>query len=190
MASQVLQPLDEFRVGLRNRLDATLRSELLHTGAMQADERHRELVYTEWWQYLKQRFDASFKRSTEIWAVPDLISSIQRAAGIDPTLPESCRPCLESDDSGDGYRYWSFQMRRRRWIIREHLSEGFQLLRITWDTKARGLTLTSRTADMVILLDDKADVLDNLISERKLEIWRRFTIYNIRRITKSYGKQG
>ena len=51
MASQVLQPLDEFRVGLRNRLDATLRSELLHTGAMQADERHRELVYAEWWRY-------------------------------------------------------------------------------------------------------------------------------------------
>ena len=81
-------------------------------------------------------------------------------------------------------------MRRRRWIIREHLSEGFQLLRITWDANARGLTLTSRTADMVILLDDKADVLDNLISERKLEIWRRFTIHNIRQITKSYGKQG
>ena len=64
------------------------------------------------------------------------------------------------------------------------------MLRITWDTKARGLTLTSRTAEMVILLDDKADVLDNLISERKLEIWRRFTIHNIRQITKSYGKQG
>ena len=81
-------------------------------------------------------------------------------------------------------------MRRRRWFIRERLSEGMQLLRITWDTKARGLTLTSRTAEMVILLDDKADVLDNLISERKLEIWRRFTIHNIRQITKSYGKQG
>ena len=81
-------------------------------------------------------------------------------------------------------------MRRRRWFIRERLSEGMQLLRITWDTNVRGLTLTSRTADMVILLDDKADVLDNLISERKLEIWRRFTIHNIRQITKSYGKQG
>ena len=81
-------------------------------------------------------------------------------------------------------------MRRRRWFIRERLSEGMQLLRITWDTKARGLTLTSRSAEMVILLDDKADVLDNLISERKLEICRRFTIHNIRQITKSYGKQG
>lgn len=188
MASQVLQPLDEFRVGLRNRLDATLRSELLHTGAMQADERHRELVYAEWWRYLKQRFDTTCKRSTEIWTVPDLISSIQRAAGIDPTLPESCRPCLESDDSGDGCHYWSFQMRRRRWFIREHSFEGYQHLTISWDTKVWGLTLTNRSADMVILLDDKADAFDELIAERKMEIWRWFTLHKIRQVTNACAK--
>lgn len=188
MASQVLQPLDEFRVGLRNRLDATLRSELLHTGAMQADERHRELVYTEWWQYLKQRFDATYKLSTDVWPVPELICSIQRSAGIDPTLPESSRPCLESNDSGSEARYWTFQMRRRRWIIREHSFEGYQHLTISWDTKVWGLTLTNRSADMVILLDDKADAFDELIAERKMEIWRWFTLHKIRQVTNACAK--
>lgn len=189
MASQVLQPLDEFRVELRGRLDAKLRSELLHTGAMQETERHRELVYTMWWQYLKCRFDATYKHAADVWPVPDLIGSIQRFAGIDPTLPESCRPCMESDDSGSAFRYWSFQMRRRRWIIREHLFEGYQHLTISWDVNVRGLNLTSRTADMILLLDDKADALDNLISERKMEIWRRVTIYKIRQVTNACAKQ-
>lgn len=188
MASPVLQPLDEFLVQLRGQLDATLRSELLRTGALQETERHRELVCFQWWQYLKHRFDATYKLSTDVWSVPDLISSIQRSAGINPTFQEFCPPNPEATDSDERCRCWSFQMRRRRWIIREHSFEGYQHLTISWDAKVWGLTLTNRSADMVILLDDKADAFDELIAERKMEIWRRFTLHKIRQVTNACAK--
>ena len=190
MASQVLQPLDEFRVELRGRLDAELRSELLHTGAMQDAERHRDLVYTRWWQYLKHRFDATYKLSTDVWPVTDLISDIQRSAGLDPAFQEFCQPGPGAADSDATRRYWSFQMRRRRWFIREYSFEGYQHLTISWNVNVPGLNLTSRTTDMVLLLDDKADALDELIAERKLETWRRATIHKMLQVTNSYRRQG
>ena len=162
MASVVLQPLDDFQKELVRDLVATMRSELEYNGEIQDDDRYRRMAYACWWQYLKSRLEARVEIYSDPCPVRELITTIQLWAGIDP---EAVSPTNK-----DGYTYWFFEMRHRGWYIRERIVDGLQALWLCEHDIV--LPLTDYAPEMVFLMDDRADTLDALVVECKLEAER------------------
>lgn len=172
----VVFPYDDFVSELEGKLRAFMKSDLMH-GNLLPDDKYIQQMDTQWWTYLKSRFEARNKPLDQVWSVPELIASIQKHVGI----AEGAQPC--------GTGVWHFRMRFCDWYIQEKLAEPHcQVLRLcrkpvvlglARSFEPIGLVVTDHMPEMVTLLDDKRNLIYATFARIKTEVYRDIMVSRI-----------
>ena len=169
-------PYDDFVSEQEDQLRRNMMSDF-NKGELLPDDIYIRRMDTEWWSYLKSRFEARNKPLGQRWDIPELVASIQKHTGI----TEGAHPC--------GIGVWHFRMRHYDWYIQEKLAEPHcQALRLcrkpvvvslARSFESIGLMVTDHMPEMVALLDDKRSQIDATVARIKTEVCRDHMVHRI-----------